>query len=295
MGKISNNRVRNNILKLGSKNLNAENWEVYHPNGTHMFTCGERKATWYLERDLAKRTADGKIMLTFEPKGTGFESNEIFGKSVREAICVVSGVEDGLQRHHIVPYCYRTYFPEKYKSKNHHDVVLMNHEKHSEYEREATRYKDEIAEIYGVKTISEFNQEYTAKLREIGKPNAILLNNIHSIFKTYGKVSEEVKLEKLKAISDDTGIPFKTVCNYNYIQLYKMYLLLKKQHIQQQYDFKQNHRMKYDHGYHVVQKLIENDGIEEFVKLWRKHFIDVMQPEFMPTGWSIDFRVKTNI
>ena len=86
MGELSKSRERNNILKLGSKNLNAENWEVYHPDGTHMFTCGEKKATWYLERDLAKRTADGRIQLTFEPKGNGFETNEIFGKSVREAI-----------------------------------------------------------------------------------------------------------------------------------------------------------------------------------------------------------------
>jgi hypothetical protein len=295
MEEISKNRVRNNILKLGSKNLNAENWEVYHPNGTHMFTCGEKKATWYLERDLAIRTADGKIMLTFEPKGNGFENNEIFGKSVREAICVVTGVEEGLQRHHIVPYCYRTYFPEKYKSKNHHDVVLINHETHSEYERLATQYKDEIAEMFGVKTISEFNMEYTFKLREIGRDNAILLNTIHSLFKTYGKVSYEVKLQKLRQISESTGIPYKTVSNYNYIQLYKMYLLLKEEHIKEQYEFKQNHRQEYDHGYHVVQKLDTEEKIEDFVKLWRKHFIDTMQPQFMPIGWSIDFRIKTNI
>ncbi len=72
MGKANKSRIRNNILKVGSKNLNAENWEVYHPDGTHMFTCGEKKATWYLDKDLAKRTEDGKIQLTFEPKGNGF-------------------------------------------------------------------------------------------------------------------------------------------------------------------------------------------------------------------------------
>ena len=200
MSNLSKSRERNNILKVGSKNLNAENWEVYHPNGTHMFTCGERKASWYLERELAVRTADGKIMLTFEPKGTGFESNEVFGKSVREAICVVTGVPDGLQRHHIVPYCYRTYFSEQYKSKNHHDVVLINHEKHSQYEQQATRYKDVIAEMFDVDTITESNTNYTRKLREIGKNNAILLSTIHSIFKTYGKTTQDVKLEKLQLI-----------------------------------------------------------------------------------------------
>jgi len=295
MTNISKAKIRNNILKVGSKNLNAENWEVYHPNGTHMFTCGEKKANWYLDRELAKRTADGKIMLTFEPKGNGFETNEVFGKSVREAICVVTGVDDGLQRHHIVPYCYRTYFPEQYKSKNHHDVVLINHERHSEYEQEATKYKDVIAEMFDVKTITESNMEYTFKLREIGRDNAILLNTIHSIFKTYGKVSQEIKLDKLKRIADGTGLPYETICSYNYIQLYKMYLLLRDEHLKEQSEFKLGNRIKYDHGYHVVQKLDTEEKIMSFVKLWRNHFIETTNPQFMPTGWSVDFRIKTNI
>jgi len=295
MTELSKGRERNNILKLGSKNLNAENWEVYHPNGTHMFTCGEKKANWYLERNLAVRTTDDKIMLNFEPKGNGFETNEVFGKSHREAICVVTGIADGLQRHHIVPYCYRTYFSEQYKSKNHHDVVLMNYEKHSEYETIATQYKDVIAEMFDVKTITEANKDYTLKLREIGRGNAILLNTIHSLFKTYGKISYEMKLEKIRAISDGTGIPFETMCGYNYIQFYKMYLLLKEEHVKEQYKFKQKHRHEYDHGYHVVQKLDTEKKIMNFVKLWRNHFINIMQPQFMPNGWSVDFRIKTNI
>jgi len=295
MTEITKNSERSNILKLGSKNLNAENWEVYHPDGTHMFTCGERKATWYLERDLAKRTADGKIMLTFTPKGNGFESNEIFGKSIRETICVVTGVKDGLQRHHIVPYCYRTYFPEQYKSKNHHDVVLINYEKHSEYERLATRYKDEIANMFGVETISELNSKYTAKLRDVGKPNSILLNSIHSLFKTHGKTSDDVKLEKLRYISELFGLPFETVCKFSYVQLYKLYVLIADKNFNEQNVFKLNYCKEYDHGYHVIQKLDTDEKIMNFIKLWRTHFIETMKPKFMPIGWSIDFRTKTKI
>lgn len=295
MTDLSKNKVRNNILKPGSKNLNSENWKVYHPNGRHMFTCGEKKATWYLDRGLAKRTADGKIMLTFEPRGDGFEDNEVFGRSIRESRCVVTGREDGLQRHHIIPYCYRTYFPEAFKSKNHHDVVLMNHKIHSDYEKEATRYKDEMAVMFGVKTISEFNLEYTTKLRTAGKENSILLNTLHSLFKGYGKLSQEIIQEKLMIISDATLIPIKTVSNYNYIQLYKMYLLLKEEHDNELDEFKKENRRLYDHGYHVVQKLDTEEKIEDFVKLWRNHFIDTMHPKFMPTGWSVNFRIKTKI
>lgn len=295
MEKISKGKEHNNILKAGSKNLNTENWKVYHPNGRHMFTCGEKKAKWYLDRNLAKKIGKKKIALTFSPKGNGFEDNEEFGRSIREAKCVVTGIEEGLQRHHIVPYCYRTYFPEQYKSKNHHDVVLINHEIHSQYEQLANGYKDEIARLFGVKTIGELNGEYTVALREFGKPNAIVLNTIHSIFKTYGRISHELLLDKLQFLSEFTGIPYEILCGYNYIQLYKLYLLIKVHHEKELYDFKAENRMIYDHGYRVVQKLDTEEKIEDFVKLWRNHFIVTMRPQFMPNGWSIDFRIKTKI
>jgi hypothetical protein len=295
MEQISKNKEKNNILKLGSKNLNSENWKVFHPNGKHMFTCGEKKAFWYLDRNLAILFGEKSIKLTFIPRGNGFEDNEEFGRNVRIVRCVVTGVEDNLQRHHIVPYCYRTYFPEQYKSKNHHDVVLINHEIHSEYERHAVLFKDEIAKIYGVKTISELNGDYTKYLRENGKNSSILLNALHSLFKSYGKMPYDIKIEKLHFISEQTNIPYNVIEGLNYIQMYKLYLLLVKDHKIKIEAFKGVNRPYFDHGYYVVQKLDTEEKIEDFVKLWRNHFIETMKPKFMPNGWSIDFRIKTKI
>ena len=295
MDKITAGKVRNNILKVGSKNLNSENWKVYHPSGRHMFTCGEKKAQWYLDRDLAKNIGKKKIELTFTPRGNGFEDNEDFGRNIREARCVVSGLEDGLQRHHIVPYCYRSYFPEAFKSKNHHDVVLINHVIHSDYEQLANLYKDDIARMFSVKTTNQFNAEYTGKLRDIGKNNSILLNSIHALFKCYGRMPEEVKLEKLHFIAEHSNISYKIVSNFTYIQLYKLYLLLRDEYATEIEKFKAENRHLYDHGYHVVQQLDTEDKIEEFVKLWRNHFVDTMTPRYMPNGWSVDFRIKTKI
>jgi hypothetical protein len=132
-------------------------------------------------------------------------------------------------------------------------------------------------------------------LREAGKDNSILLNAIHSIFKCYGKVNEEIKLEKLSFIAEHINVSFDTLCKYNYMQLYKIYLYLQVLHEKEIYDFKAANRMLFDHGYHVVQKLDTEEKIEEFVKLWRNHFINTMQPQFMPNGWSVDFRIKTKI
>lgn len=285
----------NNVLKEGSNSLNKENWMVFHPTGRHMFTCGEKKAMWYLEKDLAEIIGDKKIKFTFDPRGNGFEDNEEFGRNARENKCVVNGVTVGLQRHHIVPYCYRSFFPEEYKSKNHHDVVLINYLSHAEYEQKATEFKDEIARIYDVKTISELNVEYTAKLREISRDGVILISNISSLFKSYHWISHEVKIEKLKLISEVSGIPFETLCNYNYFQMYKIYQYLCDEHFRVVDEFKTKNRKYFDHGYHVMKKLDTEEKIENFVKLWRNHFINTMNPQHMPVGWSVDFRIKTKV
>jgi hypothetical protein len=295
MEEINIGKERKSILKSGSKKLNIENWKVYHPTGKHMFTCGEKKANWYLERNLAKQISKNKIALTFSPKGSGFEDNEEFGRSERETRCVVCGIEDNLQRHHIVPYCYRSYFPEEFKSKNHHDVVLINYERHGEYEQLANIYKDDIARIYNVKTTIELNTEYTHALREFSKKDAITLNILHSLFKTYGKISKNVLMEKLQNISANTDISMEILCNYNYIQLYKLYLFLRVEHEKEIYNFKSTNRILYDHGYHVVKKLYSDEKIKEFVKLWRNHFVDNMHPKYMQHGWSVNFRIKTKI
>lgn len=295
MKKTRKNKIRNNILKIGSKNLNTENWKVYHPNGRHMFTCGEKKANWYIERNLASVIGNNKIRFTFDPKGMGFEDSEVFGRSIRQTRCVVSGVEFDLQRHHIVPYCYRTYFPHEFKSKNHHDVVLINRLKHSEYEQQATLYKDEIANRFKVKTITEYNAEYAIKLRQIGKDNSIILNAISSFLKGYGKLDIEMKISKLHFISERINIPFNVLSKYNYIQLYKIYLYLKNENDYKINKFKKENRILYDHGYQVVKRLDTDKKIIVFIKLWRNHFIETMQPEYMPEGWSINFRIKTKI
>ena len=288
-------KERNNILQIGSRNLNHENWKVYHPNGKHMFTCGEKKANWYLSRELATVIGKHKIQFTFKPNGDGFADNEEFGRGIRKNICVVTGVDYDLQRHHIVPYCYRTYFDDKYKSKNHHDVVLINDEEHEKYEREANKFKNEIAHMFGVKTIAELNQEYTVLHREESKKYSLILSALKSIFKSHDKMSDEIKREKLKFVSEKTEIPFDLMCSYNYIQLFKLYILIKKHQKKEMYDFKNRTKKNYEHGYLVVKQLDTEEKIERFVKLWRNHFLVTTKPKHMPHGWSVDFRIKTKV
>jgi hypothetical protein len=288
-------KKKNNILKRGSKNLDLENWKVFHPNGKHMFTCSGKKARWYLDRDLAIQIDEYKMQFTFSPNGYGFADNEEFGKSIREAKCVVSGIKDDLQRHHIVPYCYRKHFPFKYKSKNHHDVVLMNHDIHAEYEIEASKYKDELAKKYNIKTIGEYNKAYSQMIRDVNRDKSVLLGKISTILKGYKKISRDIIIDNLKFISNQLSIDYEFMMNINYIQLLKLYKILQKEYNKEYNQFKERHAKYYDHGWHLVSKLNTEDKIKEFIILWRKHFINIMQPKHMPDGWSINFRCETQI
>ena len=284
------------VLKIGSKNLNMENWKVLHPKGHHMFTCGERKAMWYLDKGLANKIDEPyTIELNFEPKGYGFNNNEVFGLAGREVKCVVTNRTDGLQRHHIVPYCYRTHFPDEYKSKNHHDVVLVAYKVHEEYERYAFDYKNEMASIYEVPTLNELNLNYTRLLSEYSTDKVKMLSKLHSIFKNHKNIPQDIILENLRHVCLYTDIGFRNMCKLNYIQLYKLYLILRQTHQEDFDNFKERNRKSYDHGYHLVSKLDSHEKLEEFVKLWRTHFVERMNPPYMPLGWSIDFRVKVEL
>ena len=44
------------------------------------------------------------------------------------------------------------------------------------------------------------------------------------------------------------------------------------------------------HGFEVVKRVCAEGKLLEFEKMWRKHFVDTMQPKFLPPLWSVDHR-----
>jgi hypothetical protein len=283
------------VLKKGSKGLNLENWRVFNEEGKHMFTCGENKAKWYLDKNLAKISGDNEIHLTFEPQGYGYEEGEVFGLAGRIIRCVVTGHGEELQRHHIVPYCYRRWFPDAYKSKNHHDVVLVTYQIHEQYEQFADVEKDNVARDFGVKTLNEYNLEYTKLLCNFSREKTKMLSRVHSIFKNYGNIPNSVILEIYELVAENSCFYVDLLKELNIIQLLKVYLYLREKFTNEFADFKETHQDKYDHGYHVVQQLDTHEKIKDFVFRWRTHFIKTMNPPYMPEGWRVDFRVKVEL
>ena len=46
------------------------------------------------------------------------------------------------------------------------------------------------------------------------------------------------------------------------------------------------------HGERVVRGLLEENGLIEFIKMWRQRFLDTMQPKFLPPLWSVDHNLQ---
>lgn len=277
------------VLKFGSRKLNKENWNVFHPNGTHMYTCGENKVKWYMSRFLAHICGDKSIMFNFIPNGDWTKDAAEFYRSIRIPQCVVTGMNYDLQRHHIVPYCYRSYLPTRYKSRSHHDVVLINDKQHMAYERKATEFKKYISEYYNIPTIGELNKLYIAEMKQNATEFSGIVKEISILLKLGSNLDNDNKIRRIKHLSEITNIDYDVMIEFNYIQFLKLLLLVKKDHLKRSNSFKRLNKYKYDHGYHVMQKLDSEEKIDEFIKMWRNHFIDTMNPQFMPTGWSVDF------
>lgn len=250
------------------------NWEVYHPDGELMFRCDEKKANWYLQRNLANLLGNNKIQLTFVPRGKG-HVNEPFYLVPKQNICVVCGTDKFLTRHHAVPYCFRKFFPENLKSKNSHDVVLLCNECHNNYETYAWELKMKIAEENGIVVHMKL-----ADISDEEKQKSKAISFAHSLIRYGDEIPENRKQELRDFISPyvpNVGIDeIRKFRDDNYAHMARV---------------GQTQEEGWTLGEAIMNKVKDLDA---FVKTWRQHFILVMQPKFLPDLWSVEHTRKKN-
>src|SRR6516225_9795332 len=136
-------------MNFALKSPQYENCEVFSPDGQLMFRCCQKKANWYLRKNLGTKLSDQplRIQLNFVPKGVGHIDDPYF-LQIMQNRCVVCGEEKDLNRHHIVPYCYRKFFPVCLKEHRSYDVMPLCLPCHRLYEDHALELKRELASLY---------------------------------------------------------------------------------------------------------------------------------------------------
>ena len=240
------------------------NCQVYGPDGKLMFRCLKKRADWYLSRKLAVILKENplSIKLTFTPKGKG-ESMEIL-KLERKNQCVICGTKDLniLTKHHLVPFVYRQYFPNKNKAHSSLFVLPICRECHYDYENKfANQLKKELSEIYSAPFNNNVNVE---KNRVLG-----VIRSFKKFKDKIPKDRQQYLIEQVKQDLTDMGI-------YNDEDLTNISIL---ENIELKLDESPKSQVIYSHGKTVVEQIKD---IGEFEKMWAKHFVDNMKPKYMP-------------
>ena len=246
------------------KNPVYGNCKVYSPAGKLMFRCTEKKIKWYLSRNLASiyQGNPNDIILKFTPKGLGSNGDK-YSISDKKNICVVCGLSEleEITRHHIVPLIYRKHFPLEIKSRSAHDIVPICIEHHYNYERvHALALKRELAEKYNA-PLEKIRNEDAKYLIGVKAAYVIVLNE------------DKIPTDRLKILKERVreALGKKHITDKDIFNLSKV-------------DPKECYSQIDSHGKIVVDALKD---LQEFVEMWRQHFIDSMKPKFMPEYWNV--------
>lgn len=235
-----------------------QSFSMLHPDGQFMCHCSAKKAQWYIERDLAYLIDEKTFQLKFEPQGKGKAHIAYYAQPL-ENKCVVCGSHQDLNKHHVVPYVFRSRFPEAYKRSNHHDVLVVCTDCHEKYESYATQYKQHWAKIY--------HTDINVKLTIEQKHNRKILQAQKLLFKIQ---NEEIK--------DKNGfsvvMPEEKIFELNALANQKLYEI-------DEYNGASWADI-------IMKNILKDNQLEEFVQKWRQHFLDIMHPQYLPQHWSVE-------
>lgn len=253
-------------------------WSFLHPDGDFMFFHNERKLRSMLKNDLVKIIDEEKMIaqLTFIPKGKGVDKNDVFMNTPKQRKCVVCGVKNDLTRHHVVPRTFRTHFPLKYKNSNAHDILFICGKHHEQYERFADILKIEYFDRYGIESIIPFQTKIMSQIK-------MRLNFIYHLeHMLYSGNIHWSKLDyKLRNV-----LNIEQSCPLTLNQIEYLKKTYEEKLIYARDFFKTEGSSKF-----LVDKILEEDSLDSFVKTWRQHFIDNAKPSYLPDGWSVDRKI----
>lgn len=234
-----------------SNQLIYESYSMYGPTENFMCYCNKKRANWYVNKNLATWIDDKRFKLNFEPNGQG-KSNIPFYTELIENICVVCGSDNKLNKHHVVPYVFRSRFPIEYKESNHHDILATCTDCHEFYEEKANILKKKMCDKLNIK------MNYGMTKEQINNKKIISAREL---------------IEKIDN-KEITNIPQDRI---NYLRNLASEEILEENSIK---------------GAIWADKIIEdvllNDKLFDFMKEWRLHFVETMNPKFLPKYWSVN-------
>ncbi|GAN05125.1 hypothetical protein MAM1_0082d04594 [Mucor ambiguus] len=280
-------------VSMPSKKSNViyENWRVYSRHHKLMFRCNEKKARWYLEKELATLLPkeERAIRLNFETKGDGHKHGDYMVED-RSNICVSCGGNEYLTMHHVgkLKQTQLHWMPLVVKSKSSRDLLLLCKHCHDDYEQKAMNFKKAGVKRFNIPlegsgwcTFPEYKNAKKAASALIRssdkipqKRQQVLKSTVLDFWKDYDK--KEYKGDELDDILKECSELVDHFKGPDYLE----------------------------HGQSAIQQLtnkcVLNDkgqetwpDLEVFIREWRQHFLDNLKPKHLSKLWSVDADIYT--
>jgi hypothetical protein len=241
---------------------------ILAPSGELMCLVAEKRARWYVARGLGRVTAEDPltVVLCFEPRGKG-HAGDFFYTTARPNACAGCGGTAGLTLHHIVPHCYRRYFPAEVKDHSCHDLVPLCLDCHYRYEASAQELKQELAQEFSA-PLAGVGRRYDAAMARARRAASALERHAR------GEAGVRIPPARLEALREvvrsclgvaavDAGA-IARACRLD-------------PHVAED--------GSKTHGEMVVAAVPD---LQAFVERWRRHFLASLNPPFLPAGWRVD-------
>lgn len=248
-----------------------DNCLIQAPDGTPVSRCRRKRLDWYISRGLATLVDENTIRLHKKPSGDCHVKEAV---EIKHNVCVTCGSSKKLNIHHVVPYCFRNALPLEWRASSalFHDTVALCEKCHGSYERYASKLKDSLAKKFNI-SVHGYDTYVDGRRTSIRSYARTLLNIPTSYKKRKKKKHYDPppakKEEMVKRITDFLGhVP-------SHEELLKM---TEWSSVVKGPNF-------IPFGKYIVDQF---EDLGELVLMWRKHFIDTMKPQFMPSYWKLD-------
>lgn len=247
---------------VSSKNI-FDFIRMENPEGCFMGYSSNKRAEWYLERNLGEWVGEKVFRLNFKPQGNGKAGIPYYAIKI-ENRCVCCGTTENMTRHHVFPYMFRSKLPIQYKSRSNYDILPVCSDCHETYERQADLVKRDLELEVVEKTSIPCDKNEIKRIKSVLASRRFLeqYDEFPDFYKNV-PVERVLEHEENAAQFIDEKMLDKSVLNKRY----------------------------------WVEKLMESvvgdeEQLFEFVKMWRQHFVDTMEPKFLPELWVVDMELE---
>jgi len=166
----------------------------------------------------------------------------------RENKCVCCGTDEGLTSHHVVPRCFRIFMPSAYKDHNCYDIVLLCRKCHDVYEKKAWSLKHALVREHVPHDVIE-RSKWIIQGHKLSR--TLMRQNHHTPLP-----ESAVEIIKNKLIDLLTRL-----------RMTEQELLAAEP----------------DNEWQMVTKAVP---IEDLIRKWKKHFVEVAEPKHLPAWWD---------